>query len=1582
MSDKSEISQEEKPIKKSDIEDIFGLSPMQEGMLYEMLMQANSGAYHVQMDCKLTGQVHVAHFFAAWRLLCQRHTILRSAFMHEGIEKPVQVVLKAREPECQFVDLREELNASDADDGKGDCDISIEKSSIIEQYLTVDLAKGFDLQRDALMRLSLYQVTENEFRFVWCFPHLLIDAWSMGLIIEDLTVMYRQLYREGIAKKSLAPAVPWKNYIKWLKAQNPQLAKNYWQNYLSGYEEVVELPWRNPKPADYVIGEMTISLGAELSASLASMASQQGTTVNNVFQAVWGLVLSRLTGERDVAFGTVVSGRQSRLSGIEDIVGLFINAIPVRAVPSNDKTILELITEVQNNTVASFDYQYLPLADIQQVSGLGRELFDHLLIFENYPLGTGDEDSHAVDDDLQFSDVKAHDITHYDFNLIIIPGDVLEIRVTWNADAFDSAAIQNYLDSYRRGLEWCSANKEKTVDQFCVLSPVEKNQLHTEFNNAPTDAPTDSQSNQTLLDVIAQNCELFPDAIAIRYLLDETQLSTPLTQALSTVELSYLELSDISDRIAVWLIQRYGVCNGQRVAVCLERSELVVPVLLGIMKTGAAWIPLEQDWPAERLSSVIQESSPLILLTSSNLKQSITELLTCPVVSVDAYFVQSLPLLRPGSEEFTQLAMAKPCFEDAAYIIFTSGSTGEPKGCVLSHGNLAHYAGWAGRHYYTAVSAVSAGNDASLNSGKITGGNMCLFTAISFDLTITSLFVPLTLGKMLTVFPQRAELTDILSYAFQGINDIDAIKLTPSHISLLRDLDLQSSHITTAIVGGEALLPEQVAVLHGLNSSMRVENEYGPTETTVGCIVQEVSPGSDKIHIGKPISNTSVFILDSALQPVPVGVKGEICIAGRGVASGYFERGALTREKFIQYSPNIDRSERLRMYKTGDLGCWLADGTIHLFGRLDDQVKIRGHRIELGEIEACISSHSNVANAVVQYRLNNEGHDELVAWYVSEAALPNSRLESDIRAFIADKLPSYMLPSSLLEVGEISLTSNGKVDKGCLVWPEKLSDSTVHLNEPLNEVQNNVAKIWQRVLGLNEPPGLQDNFFHIGGHSLKAMQVVARLHKELGLRIKLNEFFDNSLLCELTGLLETKKVSSFEHIPVSPVRKHYPLSDAQKSLWLLQWHGTGKAGAAYNMPKAFLYHTPVDIVRLKRAFALLIGRHESLRTGFEEIAGVPVQVIHSNVKLPIEIVDLSFAENSMERAREVVSEDAYVPFDLTKPPLIRLALIRLQDNKSVILLTVNHIIGDGWSMNVIYQEIMALYEACCQDRPSPLAPLRVQYKDYTQWQLNQDLTSAKNYWQQVLDGIPEKIALPYDFPDADKSKFEGDITNLVIERSTRNALYTFSQRCNTTMSTLVLSVFNLFLFQLTKQEDIVIGMSVANRNHPDLENLIGFFVNILPIRIVMDNDIEFEDLVDQVAKKTQGAMQHQEFPFDRMVEMVNPDRNSEHQPVLNVVYGFQNFSDVSLELDKAQGSVAKEGRVISTPETSDEDFESFDLPFKTAKFDLTLFVLDDGERLHLDLEYNSSLFLEKSALRQLRMLGAIMQQIAKSSGYE
>lgn len=1578
MNNKPSITREEKSINKSDIEDIFGLSPMQEGMLYEMLMQANSSAYHVQVDCKLTGKVQVAYFFTAWRLLCQRHTILRSAFMHEGIEKPVQVVLKTREPECQFVDLREELTVSASDLSARDCDISKEKESIIEQYLTVDLAKGFDLQRDCLMRLSLYQIEENEFRFVWCFPHILIDAWSMGLVIEDLSVMYRQLCQGNTAINSLAPAVPWKNYIKWLKAQNPQLAKNYWQTYLSGHEEIVELPWRNPKSHDYVIGDRTISLGSDLSALLAGMAAEQRTTVNNIFQAVWGLVLSRLTGKRDVAFGTVVSGRQSQLSGIEDIVGLFINAVPVRVIPSNDKTILELITELQNNTVASFDYQYLPLADIQQISGLGSELFDHLLIFENYPIGSGIGDTQAVEDNLQFSDVKAHDITHYDFNLIIIPGDVIEIRVTWNADVFDSTVIQAYLDSYRRGLEWCSANAEKTVNQFCVLSEVEKVQLYTEFNNTLTACDPD----QTLLDVIAQNCELSPDAIAVRYLVDETQLNTVHAETLSAVELSYIELNDISDRIAIWLMQQYDACSGQRVAVCLERSELVVPVLLGIMKTGAAWVPLEQDWPSERLSSVIQESSPLVLLTSTDLAQSTIETPRCPLVLMDAGFVQGLPLVRSGSDDHARLAKAKPHTEDAAYIIFTSGSTGQPKGCVLSHGNLAHYTEWAGRHYYTVVPEK---NDDSFSGRKITGGNMCLFTAISFDLTITSLFVPLTLGKMLTVFPQRADLTDILCHAFQGENGIDAIKLTPSHITLLKDLDLQSSHITTAIVGGEALLPEQVSVLHSLNSSMRIQNEYGPTETTVGCIVQEVELGSDNIHIGVPISNTSVYILDSALQPVPIGIQGEICIAGSGVASGYFQREALTREKFIQYAPNVDSTERLKLYKTGDLGCWLADGAIHLFGRLDDQVKIRGHRIELGEIEACISSHDNVANSVVQYRLSDEGDDELVAWYVPEAtetASPNDKLESEIRDFIAHKLPSYMVPSSLLEVGEFSLTGNGKVDKRCLLWPEKKPYFTASLNESLNELQDSVAKIWQRVLGLNKPPGLQDDFFYIGGHSLKAMQVVARLHKELGLRIKLIEFFDNSLLSELTDLLETIKVSNYEHIPVAPVRKHYPLSDAQKSLWLSQWHGSGKAGAAYNMPKAFLYHTPVDISGLKRAFALLIGRHESLRTGFEEVGGVPVQVIHSNVKLPIEVVDLSLAEDSMERARKIASEDAYVPFDLTTPPLIRLTLIRLQDDKCVISLTVNHIIGDGWSMNVIYQEIMVLYEACCQDRPSPLAPLRVQYKDYTQWQLKQDLSSAQTYWREALDGIHEKIALPYDFPDAAKNKFEGDVTNLVIERTTRNALYAFSQRCNTTMSALVLSVFNLFLFQLTRQEDIVIGMSVANRNHPDLENLIGFFVNILPIRIVMDNDIEFEDLVDQVTRKTQGAMQFQEFPFDRMVEMVNPDRNSEHQPIVNVVYGFQNFSDVSLELDKAQGDATAEGQKNSAQKTSEEEFESFELPSKTAKFDLTLFVLDDGEQLHLDLEYNTSLFLRNSAVQQLKMLGGIMGQIAKSSEHE
>lgn len=1573
MSAKPVTATEEKAINKSDIEDIFGLSPMQEGMLYETLLHANTGAYHVQMDCRLTGTIHVAHFFAAWRLLCKRHSILRSAFMHEGIEKPVQVVLKTREPECQFFDLREDDNASGS--GKGDCDASTKNGSTVEQYLTIDLAKGFDLQRDSLMRLSLFRVAETEFRFVWCFPHILIDAWSMGVVTKELGVIYRQLCLEGIVEQSLASVVPWKNYIKWLKAQNPLLAKNYWQEYLSGYGEIVKLPWRKSAPNGYVEAEQTISLGAELSERIASLASEQRTTINNVFQAVWGLVLSRLTGEKEVAFGTVVSGRQAQLTGIEDIVGLFINAVPVRVTPFNDMTILELIAQMQNETVASFNFQYLPLADIQQVSGLGRELFDHLLIFENYPLGTGDEAAGSADHELQFSDVKAHDVTHYDFNIIVIPGDVIEIRATWNAEVFDLNVIEKYTDSFRRGLEWCSANKERKVDQFCVLSSADKNRLLTEFN----DERMDYDANQTLLDVFAKNSALFSEATAIRYLTDETQLNTALKEIPSTVELNYADLNDVSNRIAVWLIQQYGDCRGQRVAVCLERSELVVPILLGVMKTGAAWVPLEQDWPSERLLSVLQESSPLTLLTSSNFKQPVSKSLQCPVTTVDADFVKRLSLLCLGSEELSRLAMAKPRSDDPAYVIFTSGSTGKPKGCVLSHSNLAHYTEWAARYYFSEVPSEKCGN---LQGDKMAGGSMCLFTALGFDLTITSLFVPLRLGKLLTVFPQRAELTDILSYAFSGNNSIDAIKLTPSHISLLKDLDLDASHIKTAIVGGEALLPEQVAVLHGLNSSMRVENEYGPTEATVGCVAQEVARGSDEINIGKPITNISVFILDSALQPVPIGVKGEICIAGAGVAVGYLNREALTNDKFIQYSPDEENTESCRLYKTGDLGCWLANGVIKLFGRLDDQVKIRGHRIELSEIEACISSHNDVVSSVVQYRLNDDGLDELVAWYVAEPDRFDKSFEPEVLEFISTKLPDYMLPRALVQVSEIPLTTNGKVEKHNLVWPDNLSSSAGVSHESLNELQKSVAAIWQRVLGLKKIPKLRDDFFHIGGHSLKAMQVVARLHKELGLRIKLNDFFENSALRELTNLLETKAVSDFQHIPVSPVRKHYPLSDAQKSLWISQWHGSGNSGAAYNMPKAFLYHTPVDSKNLERAFALLIGRHESLRTGFDEVAGVPVQVIHGNVNFSIEIIDLSHTENSMERARQIASEDAQLPFDLRNPPLIRLTLVRLADGKSVVVLNVNHIIGDGWSMNVIYQEIMALYEACCQDRPSPLVPLTIQYKDYTQWQLKQDLTKAQSYWRDVLDGIQDKIALPYDFPDGDKSTFEGGVTSLVIEPPARNALSRFSQRCNTTMSTLVLSVFNLFLFQLTRQEDMVIGVSVANRNHPDLENLIGFFVNILPIRVFMNSDIEFEELVDQVANKTQGAMEHQEFPFERMVEMVNPDRNSEHQPIVNVVYGFQNFTDVSLELATEAGTVAQEDAVVSSGEAASENYESFDLAYKTAKFDLTLFVLDDGERLYLDLEYNASLFLEKSASRQLKMLTDIIQQIAQSIDYE
>jgi amino acid adenylation domain-containing protein len=882
-----------------------------------------------------------------------------------------------------------------------------------------------------------------------------------------------------------------------------------------------------------------------------------------------------------------------------------------------------------------------------------------------------------------------------------------------------------------------------------------------------------------------------------------------------------------------------------------------------------------------------------------------------------------------------------------AYVIYTSGSTGMPKGCQIELGNLIHYLSWADRFYFPDEQ----------------GGCFGLYSPVSFDLTVTSLFLPLLRGKTLHVFPAEAELLDIFDCTFREDSPIDSIKLTPSHISLLRHLRISRSNIRLAIVGGEALSLEQVRILRGLNPQMEIYNEYGPTETTVGCVVKRMEVSDEQVLIGKPIANTCIYVMREG-NLMPIGMAGEILISGAGVGRGYLNRDDLNRRAF---AADVNLAGQ-RLYRTGDLGRWLPDGNLEFLGRADYQMKIRGYRIEPGEIENRLLELSTVRRAVVDTRCITGDGSDLVAYVVAE----NGWTAAGAREFLAESLPDYMVPAFFVNLETFPLTPNGKVDRAALPHPTRAQpERTTPYAGPRDEVEQTLAEIWRKVLAL-EKVSVHDRFLDLGGHSLKAMQIVSQIHKRLGTKVPLRTVFEKPTIAELATELQSSEKNDYDPIKPASLRDYYDLSHAQQRLWLLQ-HLQG--ATAYNMPAAFVINEAPDMVALNRAFGTLIERHEALRTAFILVKGEPQQQILPPPEFRVDEIDFRKSEQPAQDARTYVEQLASTPFDLVRPPLLRAAVIQLSERRFCFALTMHHIVGDGWSERILYREVLALYEAYRNGRPNPLRPLRIQYKDFAVWQNARGFQREEEYWLKKLAGATHSLSLKCDFPRPQERDFRGAHEHFGLENEIARPLRGLARRTNTTVANLLLAIFKLFLFRLTGQEDICVGMGSANRNHPDVEHLIGFFVNALPIRTRLHRSMEFEELLGQIIDNTSEALEYGDYPFDLLVRRLNPARTTNRQPLFNVAYVFQNLDDLTIDI---AGERPRHPELADDPDPAQADAFSFSLDI--SKFDLTL-VAANGPRdsIELLMEYDTNLFRRETIQHYLSVFRRFAETVARSA---
>ena len=1018
----------------------------------------------------------------------------------------------------------------------------------------------------------------------------------------------------------------------------------------------------------------------------------------------------------------------------------------------------------------------------------------------------------------------------------------------YNTDLFDAERIERMCDHFQILLEGIVADPQQRLSQLPLLTQNEREFLLIECNLTQQDFPT----VQALHHLFEHAAHTFPHAPAL-----VCQHQT----------LTYQQLNERANQLAHALLQ-HGVGQDTPVALYLERSVDLVVGMLGILKAGAAYLPLDPALPQERLRFMLQDSRAPLLVSVAPLAEALGAVLPTLLLDRDAPTLQAQSALNPDPPVAPS---------HLVYVIYTSGSTGRPKGVLIEHAQLLNY-----------VQGVQA------RLRLPVGSHFASVSTFAADLGHTAVFAALCSGGCLHLISSECAMDPGLWQEYFATHRIDCLKIVPSHLQALLSGGVTADMLPRGVLvlGGEASRWEFVERIRQAVPSLRVLNHYGPTETTVGVLTYEVGAagserpaGSGTVPLGRPLPNSRVYVLNGQGQPVPLGVAGEVFIGGSGVGRGYLNQPELTRERFV--TDVFGGEVGARMYRTGDLARYLPEGTLEFLGRVDHQVKIRGHRIELGEIESVLLSHPQVREAVVVAREEPGGSLCLVGYVVEAGA----GLEVEgLRGYLKERLLEVMVPSALVVLGRLPLTANGKIDRGALPAPESVVREVVG---PRSAVESVLVELWGELLGRSEVSVL-DNFFELGGHSLLATQVISRVRETFEVEVPLRALFDTPTIA---GLAERIEMARGEDTAVPPLvrvpREGYlPLSFAQQRLWFLDQFEPGNS--VYNVPSALRLTGPLNFNALQQSLQQIVHRHEALRTTFALIEGEPVQVIPAAVPVLLPLLDLQSLDPDSRKAeaRRLIDEEAQRPFDLEQGPLFRASLLRLSEEDHILLLSLHHIVSDGWSQGVLRRELVALYRAGCHGQPSELPDLPLQYADYAVWQRQwlqgAALARQVDYWKAHLAGAPSFLELPTDRPRPAVKSFRGARRGLQLSQALTSSLSELSQREGATLFMTLLAAFQTLLYHYSGQSDIVVGTPIANRTRSEVEGLIGLFMNTLALRGDLSGDPRFTALLGRVRESALGAYAHQDLPFEKLVEELKPERSLSHSPVFQVMLILQN----------------------------------------------------------------------------------------------
>jgi len=1502
------------PVEKKEY---YPLSSTQKRLFILQQLEGENTVYNMVSFFTLEGYLEKETFESSFKGVLKRHENLRTSLRLIG-EEPVQEILDTVAFEIEYYDMTHSTPAA---------------------RTIRNLVRPFDLSKPPLLRVGLIKLEEEKHILMLDMPHAISDGISTDIFVRDFISMVR-------GEEPSPLKLHYKDYAQWKNSEEERerikQQQDYWLKEFEGEIPVLHLPTDFPRPAIQVFEGSAIGFGIsrEETTAFNQITLEQGVTLFMLILAVTNIFLSKLSSQEDIVIGTPIAGR--RHTDLEQVMGMFVNTLALRNYPEGEKTFKAFLNELKEKTLDALENQDYPFEDLVEQAAVTRDmsrnpLFDVMFVMQNVEFGKIEIPG------LQLMPYPYENpFTKFDLTLSCTEvGGRLFFKFEYCTKLFKKETIERFISYFKKVLFSILNSTGIKIGELEIITTEEKRRLLFDFNNTVAEYPKD----KTIHGLFEEQAERTGDRVAV------IGLEHMIT---------YGELNKKSNQLA-FLLKEKGVMPNTIVGIMMEPSMQIVIGIFGILKSGGAYLPIDPDYPEERIKYMLADSNANVLLT--NLPEGHRFNCQLSIVNYQLSMSSQQAFLHHSSDQFINHHSG-----NLAYVIYTSGTTGNPKGVMLNHRAVVNYTWWAIANYIKKETI-----------------NFPLYTSLSFDLTVTSIFPPLLSGNSVVVYAEEQAEGAFLIDKIVEESTVGAVKVTPSHLKLIRNKTIETPaarRVKRFIVGGEELdTPLAADIYNNFKGNVEIYNEYGPTEAAVGCMIHRFDPGNGSrstVPIGIPAANVQIYLLDRKHRPVPQGVEGEIYISGDGIARGYMNQPELTAEKFDQDFQLTSQPlyPSIPLYRTGDLARWLPDGNFEFLGRMDEQVKIRGFRIELGEIENRLLNHSKIDEAMVIAKEGRE-RDKYLCAYIAAGSMELgtwSEMSAELREYLSRSLPDYMIPAYFVQIDRIPLTPNGKVDRKALPEPEiKAGKQYI---APRNEIEKKLVNIWSEVLGIQEPIAngigigisisIDDNFFHLGGHSLKATLMVAKVHKELNVRIPLSEVFKTPFIRGLAAYLGQSRKDQYVSIEPMEEKEYYALSSAQKRLYFLQQMDL--QSTSYNMPFVLPIGKDIEKSKLESAFKKLIARHESLRTSFERVDGVPVQKVYKahEVEFKMEYYDLSKTGRNSPGSEIIIQNSFMRAFDLSQAPLMRSGLIKRPDSNYIWMVDIHHIVSDGTSHTILAEDFISLYKG------EELEPLELQYKDFSQWQNrlfeSGEIKNQMDYWLNLYSDLGEipRLHLPTDDKRPEVFTFAGDNYSFMLEPGEVEKFRALGTRNGGTLYMNLLASLNTLFYGYTGHTDIIIGSGIAGRPLDEFQNIIGMFVNTLAMRNYPRGEKTYESFFKEVIAHSMQAFENQDVQFEELVDRLDPERDPSRNPLFDVAMVVQNFRQFS------------KGAVLPFPENN---LPPVEYKNKTTKFDITFFVYEYGEYgedIYITIEYYTGIFRPETIKRLTSHFKNVIKAVVKN----